>query len=91
MMAQAAAAGTNGSVPSVDDAIPAGEDNRDRVVGSEYDDEVDIVSVAYREEEEMAELLALLVAVRRGLTFLFLVMKIRKVFCRNSFVELQLY
>lgn len=91
MMAQVAAAGTNGSVPSVDDAIPAGEDNHDRVVGSEYDDEVDIVSVAYREEEEMAELLALLVAVRRGLTFLFLVMKIRKVFCRNSFVELQLY
>ena len=69
MMAGVVAAGTNVTVQAADNAIPAEEDSRDRVVDSEYDDEVGIASVAYREGGERAGLALLLVFDRRGWAF----------------------
>ena len=70
MMAGVVAAGTNVvTVQAADNAIPAGEDSRDRVVDSEYDDEVGIASVAYLEGGERAALALLVVFDRRGWAF----------------------
>ena len=68
-MAGVVAAGTNVTVQAADNAIPAEEDSRDRVVDSEYDDEVGIASVAYLEGGERAALALLVVFDRRGWAF----------------------